>query len=326
MPTDVPPDAGLAGLLIPDRPPERFFAETYGRSWIRMSGPSQRYAEWFQPADLTRHAVGDFINHPGTGTASYDATYYDAAGIGRSFPAPLEMGGALLTAGMTLRFQELERTNPKLAELAAGASKLLRTKGTPVTVTSFVSPGGHGLPWHFDSPNVFVLQITGSKRWQLGRKRVAAPPFLMEAEGDYAEKTVAFLKQLGFTVELPNEADADEVLLSPGDVLYMPPGVWHRATAVGGPSCHISLLSRPLAFGKVLRALVTALAMKRESWRTDTSWLDEAGLVNFLANRLAEAQHELSLVSPAVLRQVLEYLAVSPMVRHTLLERCKDVL
>jgi ribosomal protein L16 Arg81 hydroxylase len=208
--------------------------------------------------------------------------------------------------------------------LAAEVGAFVGARG-PVTVNSFLSPDGHGFPWHLDNPHVFALQIEGTKRWRLGRRQVVAAPFLTEAEGPRAEATLALLRQLGMPIEPPSDDDSDEITLVAGDVLYMPPGVWHRASAVGG-SCHISLLVRPMVFGRLLRAVVAALGIRSEMWRTDLQRMTPETRDAFLTERLAEARAELAAITPAHLVHTLDLLASSPLARLTLLERVRDTL
>jgi len=316
----------LGSLLLPGRDPATFFAAHWGKSWVHMRGAPDHFAEIFVPTDLGLHAVGDIAAAAPAPSLSFTALGYTADGAPRMFGAPLEMAKALLAAGMTLRFTELELTHPKIASFVAAAATFLGVRGRPPTVTSFVSPEKHGFPWHFDSPHVFVMQIDGSKRWQLGRQRVHSPAFLMEAEGTQAANTAALLKQLGMTIgDPPADTDCDEIILEPGDVLYMPPGIWHRAFAIG-KSIHLSVLDRPATFGKLLRALVTVLGLRHESWREDTTFLAPEALHAFIGQRLEEAQRSLAATTPANLLKLVELLATSPLARLTILDKACDVL
>jgi len=309
----------LGGSLTP----ETFFADHWERRWAWMRGAPDRFAAVFDPADLGRRSLGALVG-AGPGPGSYRATYYDRDGIAHVFGAPLEMAEDLLAAGMTLQFTQLEQTQPRLAALAAQAAAFLGAR-TPITVDSFLSPDDHGFPWHLDNPHVFVLQIEGAKRWRLGRTRVAAAPFLMEAHGPRAEATLTLLRELGLPVEPPRDDDCDELVLSAGDVLYLPPGTWHRASAVGR-SCHVSLLVRPLVFGRLLRAVIATLGIRSEAWRADLQRMDAAALRAFLRDRLDDARRQVEALTSEHLIQMFELLATSPLARLTLLDRARDTL
>lgn len=82
---------------------------------------------------------------------------------------------------------------------------------------SIASDGG-GVGPHFDSYDVFLIQLAGQRRWRIGAQRDAV---LRE---DVPLKIIANFK--------PEQ----EFLLGPGDMLYLPPGWAHDGVAVG-PGC-----------------------------------------------------------------------------------------
>ncbi len=81
-------------------------------------------------------------------------------------------------------------------------------------MVSYATDGG-GVGPHVDSYDVFLLQILGRRRWQIGR---APHPELV------AGSPLKILSN--FVVE-------QEWLLEPGDMLYLPPGWGHDGVAVG---------------------------------------------------------------------------------------------
>ena len=81
-------------------------------------------------------------------------------------------------------------------------------------MVSYASDGG-GVGPHIDSYDVFLLQVAGRRRWRIGR--VARP----RLRDDVPLKMLA-----GFEA-------AEDWLLEPGDMLYLPPGWGHDGIAVG---------------------------------------------------------------------------------------------
>lgn len=80
-------------------------------------------------------------------------------------------------------------------------------------MVSYAAPGG-GVGPHVDSYDVFLVQGAGRRRWRLARKR----PFRMLP---------------GAPLKLIDGFEADEeVVLSPGDLLYLPPGWGHDGVAL----------------------------------------------------------------------------------------------
>ncbi len=79
---------------------------------------------------------------------------------------------------------------------------------------SYASDGG-GVGPHFDSYDVFLLQVRGRRRWRIGR-----------------QKDRSLLPGLPLKILASFEAEQDWVL-EPGDMLYLPPAWAHDGIAVG---------------------------------------------------------------------------------------------
>ncbi len=308
-------------LFFGDRDPGDFFAD-WGQRWWKTTGAADRFAAVFSPADLSAHALGDVIDGPRP-SLSYRAAYRDGAGSGRTFFAPLEMARALREAGMTLVWSDVQQGLPRVAELAGAIAKLVHAR-TPISIQCVISPDGQGFPWHYDCTHVIALQIRGAKRWWLGRKRVESPPFHQQADAMDPGRH-ELLASLGLRYELPNDADADEVELSAGDILYLPPGTWHRASA-RGESTHLSVLVRSLSFGRLLRTAMTATALRSDGWRADTQGMTRPELLQFLTTRLAEARRQLAAITPEQLVATADALSGSSALRDVLLDRAREVL
>ncbi len=80
-------------------------------------------------------------------------------------------------------------------------------------MVSYAARGG-GVGPHFDSYDVFLIQGRGRRRWRLARSR----PFALVADAPL--KLIA-----GFRAD-------DEVVLEPGDLLYLPPDWGHDGVAL----------------------------------------------------------------------------------------------
>ena len=85
-------------------------------------------------------------------------------------------------------------------------------------MVSYASDGG-GVGPHFDSYDVFLIQVAGKRQWRIGRMGVS---------------TTGELRQ-DVPVKLLTEFNPEqEFVLEPGDMLYLPPGWAHDGIAVGG--------------------------------------------------------------------------------------------
>jgi len=82
---------------------------------------------------------------------------------------------------------------------------------------SYASDGG-GVGPHFDSYDVFLIQVHGQRRWRIGRQGVATTGAL----------------RAGVPVKLLADFEPEqEFVLEPGDMLYLPPGWAHDGIAIG---------------------------------------------------------------------------------------------
>jgi 50S ribosomal protein L16 3-hydroxylase len=108
-------------------------------------------------------------------------------------------------------------------------------------MVSWASPGG-GVGPHLDSYDVFLIQVQGQRRWQIGR--TADTSFVPDAP----------LKLLRhFEPE-------EEWLLNPGDMLYLPPLWAHDGVAVGGDCMTCSVGFRAPGEEELARDLLQRLA------------------------------------------------------------------
>jgi ribosomal protein L16 Arg81 hydroxylase len=109
-----------------------------------------------------------------------------------------------------------------------------------IYITSSNSRGFHP---HFDTHEVFVLQISGSKAWNL-----------------YDIPSVAPIKGWGITEDQRSEylksKPLHELTLQIGDLLYVPRGVVHDAYCQGESSIHITFGFNPMVRLEVLNELV----------------------------------------------------------------------
>jgi ribosomal protein L16 Arg81 hydroxylase len=125
--------------------------------------------------------------------------------------------------GATLVLQALHVTHPPLAAFARHLELELRH---PVQVNAYYTPrAAQGLPVHHDTHDVFVLQVSGEKRWLVYEPVLELP-----------------LRSQRYTAELgePGPTVLD-VTLTPGDPLYLPRGWLHEALTSETDSLHLTV-------------------------------------------------------------------------------------
>jgi hypothetical protein len=129
-----------------------------------------------------------------------------------------------------------------------------------------------GFDVHWDDHDVFVIQLEGTKHWQLyGATRKA--PLRKDVSHDHLRPAE------------PHE----EIVLEAGDMLYLPRGYWHAASGLGVPSLHLTVgLTRKT--GHDFLAWLSDQALADEVVRTDLPLeSDDAALGKHIAAVLASA-------------------------------------
>ncbi|MEV0459724.1 cupin domain-containing protein [Catellatospora methionotrophica] len=146
---------------------------------------------------------------------------------------------AQLAAGATLIFQGLHRIWPPLQ---AFCLELARELGCAVQANAYLTPAGNqGFATHYDTHDVFVLQVAGVKHWQV-HEPVYPDPLERQPWGGHADEVTASATGAPYL----------DHVLAEGDVLYLPRGWLHSAAAVDRTSLHITLgLRRPTRYSIV---------------------------------------------------------------------------
>ncbi len=149
----------------------------------------------------------------------------------RLHPAQLH---ARLAEGASLVVDAIDEIYPPIRTAAEALERFI---GTPVQTNLYASwTEKEGFGRHWDDHDVVVVQQYGAKRWRLWEPTRQAPTFR--------------------DVDSPEEPEGEpvaDVVLHPGDVLYLPRGWWHSVTAdQGSESLH-------LTFGLVAQTGATLL-------------------------------------------------------------------
>ncbi|MFB7469220.1 JmjC domain-containing protein [Streptomyces sp. NPDC056224] len=210
--------------------PELFLGTAWRRE-ARALSPSVPPALPVRLADLDAALTGGLLRRPylemvrgGRNLELGDFTTPRSVG-GHEFPGYADPDKVLrrISSGATLLMRNVEHWHPGAAALAG---RLGTELGCPVEAFVFVTPAGEqGLGSHRDDADVFVVQLNGSKRWQ-----VHGVP-------------------AGDAWEVGYEPDPGPVVLETtverGQVLYIPRGAPHSAVGrSGGLSIHLSLTVR----------------------------------------------------------------------------------
>ena len=127
--------------------------------------------------------------------------------------------------GFSVVVNNLEKRWRPVAELVRGLEQAFQCR---VTANLYLTPrGAQGFPRHFDTHDVFVLQLAGTKVWRLSGRGAALPMPRPKEERKDAPAD-------------PGER-VEDCELHAGDLLYMPRGHVHEARTDAGSSLHLTV-------------------------------------------------------------------------------------
>ncbi len=150
--------------------------------------------------------------------------------------------------GATVVFNQLHTRVPALARLCVALGR--RFSSRVQTNVYLTPPDAQGFAPHWDTHDVFVLQISGTKRWSIYDTKVRLP-----------------LKGQRFEPGTSPGDVSDEFELGPGSAAYLPRGLMHSARSTDQTSLHVTLGLTAFTWAEFLVESVTAAALGEESLR-----------------------------------------------------------
>jgi hypothetical protein len=106
-------------------------------------------------------------------------------------------------------------------------------------------PNAQGFPAHYDSHDVFILQVHGTKHWQIFDTPIELP----------------FRGQPFKRDETPVGAVTMDFHLQPGDMLYLPRGIMHAADTREGETLHITVGALQTTWTELLVEAIAKVAL-----------------------------------------------------------------
>ncbi|GMA39121.1 cupin domain-containing protein [Mobilicoccus caccae] len=238
------------------------FEAAWGRAPWLYDGPG--YDDLLDLAGIdellsTRGLRTPFLRVAKNGSTLPDRSFTAGGGVGAAIADQVSDArlAHLFADGSTLVLQALHRTWAPIAEFTAALAGEL---GHPVQANAYVTPPqSQGFSAHYDVHDVFVLQLAGEKRWIIHEPVLTWP--MRDEPWDSG----------GRREQVATAAEGDAVLdvvLRPGDCLYLPRGYLHSARALGGVSAHLTLgihvwTRHHLATEMMRRALAQADDLRR---------------------------------------------------------------
>ena len=201
--------------------------------------------------------------------------------------------------GATLVLQSLHRMHPPVGRFCRALAAEL---GHATQCNAYVTPAGdaQGFDFHHDTHDVFVLQVSGRKRWIVHQPVLALPLPSQARSGEGLVPTGA--------------EPLLDVELAAGDCLYLPRGYVHAALTTDEHSVHLTVGILSTTWYDVLTDAVS-LAQREESFRDALPVQPRGTVAAELPGLLRRAAGFLEGLDPAELAALVERrlaLAVPP--------------
>lgn len=167
-----------------------------------------------------------------------------------------EKAFALFNQGSTLVIQAGQRYFDNLSKCCMNLSQKFNS---PVQANLYITPNkSQGFNPHWDTHDVFVLQISGTKTWNL-----------YGFEKELPTKNQSFISK-GY-----DKKPLQTLQLTPGDFLYVPRGYVHDAMADDGISAHITIGILSFTWARLFSEVFPQLENFKEFREAVPFWKDD---------------------------------------------------
>lgn len=188
--------------------PDDFLANHWQKSPCLIKQAFNRYPDYLQPDELAGLALEEEVE---------SRIISNVNGNWRLSHGPFDESDFenLTDSNWTLLVQTLDHWLPELQELVDQFNFIPQWRFDDVMVSYATDQGGVGP--HFDNYDVFLIQGSGERRWRVG------------AMGDtQSEQDI-----IGGLRHLSNFKPIIDVIMQPGDMLYIPPDTPHWGESIG---------------------------------------------------------------------------------------------
>jgi len=226
----------LAELLAP-MTPEQFFAGYHDRQPLHLKGHAAKFAQVLSWRQLNRLLDQTHIWSSHSLKLVLDGTpippeQYCTRAVGRDANDQLMQPVAVrvqewVRKGASVVLNDVDSLTPGLAAV----SHAIESAGLgKAQANVYISWQSHkAFPAHYDTHEVWAVQVEGEKYWNL-----------WEGRADYPIAHPAFRNQAQEHHEQAKGKLRAKVLMQPGDLLYLPRGWYHDALAEAPASVHVA--------------------------------------------------------------------------------------
>ncbi|HKI03009.1 MAG TPA: cupin domain-containing protein [Thermoanaerobaculia bacterium] len=249
--------AGTLESLIDPVSTRKFLEEHWGKSLliVRRHSPDYYY-KLFSLADVdvclmaAAHSSGNILHVIAAQGSSRSTTLTTVSEVSKD-----ALYSAFLS-GDTLRLIGVEKFWPPVHLLTTALQQALdATAG----VNFFLTPAhSQAFPLHFDNTDAFIVQLAGSKRWQIWE-----PTYERPLDSRLSERHVSSRMEKDET----KLTLLEDFVLESGDVLYMPRGFYHKAIAIDEHSLHLTISLHPISWADFFKRAFELTALDNPELR-----------------------------------------------------------
>lgn len=303
--------AGASGLARLVDEPQLFATQVWGRR-AHLHHSAEQAGGFSDLLDLpgvdellsTRGLRTPFLRVAKNGSTLPERSFTEGGGVGAAVGDQVSDArlARLFAEGATIVLQGLHRT---WAPIVTFAAELAEDLGHPVQANAYITPPqSQGFSAHYDVHDVFVLQLAGEKRWIIHEPVHRWPMRDEPWDAGGRRQQVA---------QAATREPALDVVLRPGDCLYLPRGYLHAAKALEGVSAHLTLGVHVWThdhLAKVLAELALARADDlRQPLALGVDVGDDAELTDSIAAVRASLHEALDAVADEEIAGLLDYRA-----------------
>lgn len=255
--TEPPSRTALAHLLSPLTPDE-FFSRYWLQRHAAIHGPLDRLPGWLgDPLLQNFHRLA--ADYKGGVSLQQSTRSNKQVPVSGVHPADL------FEIGLTVYFHDIRKQVQGLDAYANALEDELGLDAGAVKAAAFASPKGDGLGFHYDTGDIFSVQLVGTKTFDLAPvTEVPFPCGLPNSPGTTPGEDTYPQMSRGFPEQEPSVYET--VTMQPGSVLYLPRGTWHR-TQAGEDSLSVSIAFAAAPALDAVLAQLRTLLLQDPQWR-----------------------------------------------------------
>lgn len=164
----------------------------------------------------------------------------------------------------------------------------------------YATPAGAGTRMHFDANANFIIQLSGTKRWILAENTSVKNPTERFTVGAF-EMPAALEKQCHAELLYEMPENANEIIMKPGCVLFVPRGYWH-ATDTEEDSISLNFTFSQPSWADVFTKSLQEWLLNSPDWRALADGIEskDSQRKNFAIEQFESLIKDLSLKMPEI--------------------------